>query len=215
MKTNSELNSGGAAMDGLDHLRDHLFAIWRGRSAIDGITPNGLWQFTPPPDDLIRQDIAPNPAAAATHLANWRDGLDSRTAPLHQAVLGARDLVHWQFAYKTSELENRFFDHYAFFELIGPTGHFRSHQCNVYFGYWGPHLFYPAHHHEAEEKYFVISGKAIFAAEGATPKELGPTDETFHASWQPHWMTTGTKAVLTLILWRGAGLGDGPILCAK
>ena len=161
MKTNSELNSGGAAMDGLDHLRDHLFAIWRGRSAIDGITPNGLWQFTPPPDDLIRQDIAPNPVAAATHLANWRDGLDSRTAPLHQAVLGALDLVHWQFAYKTSELENRFFDHYAFFELIGPT------------------------------------------------------DETFHASWQPHWMTTGTKAVLTLILWRGAGLGDGPILCAK
>ena len=44
--------------------------IWQGQSAMDGITPNALWQFTPPPDDLIRQEIAPNPAAAATHLAN-------------------------------------------------------------------------------------------------------------------------------------------------
>ena len=57
-------------MDALDHLRNHLFDIWQGQSAMDGITPNALWQFTPPPDDLIRQEIAPNPAAAATHLAN-------------------------------------------------------------------------------------------------------------------------------------------------
>jgi hypothetical protein len=60
----------GAVMDALDHLRNHLFDIWQGQSAMDGITPNALWQFTPPPDDLIRQEIARNPAAAATHLAN-------------------------------------------------------------------------------------------------------------------------------------------------
>ena len=35
-------------------------------------------------------------------------------------------------------------------------------------------FFYPAHYHEAEELYFVISGKAIFAADGTAPKELGP-----------------------------------------
>lgn len=60
----------GAVMDALDYLRNHLFDIWRGQSAMDGITPNALWQFIPPPDDLIRQEIAPIPAAAATHLAN-------------------------------------------------------------------------------------------------------------------------------------------------
>jgi len=60
----------GAVMDALDHLRNHLFDTWQGQSAMDGITPNALWQFTPPPDDLIRQEIVPNPAAVATHLAN-------------------------------------------------------------------------------------------------------------------------------------------------
>jgi hypothetical protein len=66
--------------------------------------------------------------------------------------------------------------------LIGSTSHFRSHQCNAYVVYWGPDLFYPAHCHEAEELYFVISGKAIFAADGTAPKELGLTHQTFHAS---------------------------------
>ena len=60
----------GAVMNALDHLRNHLFDIWQGQSAMDGIKPNALWQFTQPPDDLIRQEIAPNPAVAATHLAN-------------------------------------------------------------------------------------------------------------------------------------------------
>ena len=60
----------GAVMNALDHLRNHLFDIWQGQSAMDDITPNALWQFTTPPDDLIRQEIAPNPAEAATHLAN-------------------------------------------------------------------------------------------------------------------------------------------------
>jgi len=108
-------------MDGLDYLRDHLLYIWQGQSAMDDITPNTLWQFTPPPDDLIRQDIAPNPTAAETPLANWRDGRDARTASLHQAVLGALDLVHRQFAYKTSELESQFLDHYAFFCINRPN----------------------------------------------------------------------------------------------
>jgi len=28
----------GAVMDALDHLRNHLFDIWQGQSAMDGIT---------------------------------------------------------------------------------------------------------------------------------------------------------------------------------
>ena len=50
---------------------------------MDRIMQNSLCQLTPPPDDLTPQDIAPNPAAAATHLANWRHGLD----PCANAVL--------------------------------------------------------------------------------------------------------------------------------
>ncbi len=87
----------GAAIDGLDHLRDHLFDIWQGQSAMDRIMPNSFWQLTPPLDDLIPQDIAPNSAAATTHLTNWRHGLDTCA----NAVL---NIILWRGAGPTQRL---------------------------------------------------------------------------------------------------------------
>ncbi|MGA0310185.1 MAG: dimethylsulfonioproprionate lyase family protein [Candidatus Puniceispirillaceae bacterium] len=200
-------------MDGLDHLCNTEIDLWHRAAAGSNDHKNSLWQFAPPPDDLIRQTVLRHPAAAATHLAAWDYGLDPRTATLHHAIIAALDPVQWQFAYREDELDEGVFDHYGFFELIGPTGHFTSKQLNAYIGYWGPELFYPAHYHEAEELYFVISGEATFTADGRPPVRLGPTQQTYHASWQPHAMTTGSSPILTLILWRGSGLDGAPILC--
>ena len=92
-----------------------------------------------------------------------------------------------------------FLDNYAYFELIGPTGHFRSDQCSAFIGYWGPGLFYPAHHHASEELYFVLAGHALFESDGDSPATLGPAAHRFHASHQPHAMTTTYSAILTLV----------------
>jgi len=146
-------------MDGLDHLCNTVIDLWHRAAAGSNDHKNSLWQFAPPPDDLIRQTVLRHPAAAATHLAAWDYGLDPRTATLHHAIIAALDLVQWQFAYREDELDEGFFDHYGFFELIGPT------------------------------------------------------QQTYHASWQPHAMTTGSSPILTLILWRGSGLDGAPILC--
>ena len=104
------------------------------------------------------------------------------------------------------EVGHHFLDNYAYFELIGPTGHFRSNQCSAFIGYWGPGLYYPAHYHASEELYFVLAGHALFESGGDDPATLGPAAHRFHASHQPHAMTTTKSAILTLVLWRGPDL---------
>ena len=99
-----------------------------------------------------------------------------------------------------------FLDNYGYFELIGPTGHFHSDKCNAYIAYWGPGLYYPAHHHASEELYFLLSGAAIFESDGDSAATLGPTEQCFHASHQPHAVTTTDSAILTLVLWHDSDL---------
>ena len=41
---------------------------------------------------------------------------------------------------------------------------------------------------------------------GTAAATLGPTEHRFHASHQPHAMTTTDSAILTLVLWRGPDL---------
>ena len=72
-------------------------------------------------------------------------------------------------------------------------------------------LFYPWHHHPAEELYVIIAGEAVFEAAGRPPRRLGPGYTAFHASNQPHAMTTEDKPVLAYVLWRG-DLKTPPIL---
>ena len=43
-------------------------------------------------------------------------------------------------------------------------------------------LFYPWHHHPAEELYVIIAGHAKFEAAGKKTRQLGPGDTIFHAS---------------------------------
>ena len=46
----------------------------------------------------------------------------------------------------------------------------------------------------------------MFESDGAVATALGPAEHRFHASHQPHAMTTTDNAILTLVLWRGADL---------
>jgi len=183
----------------LDDLLAHTRALWIG-------TPS-LADFTPFPDDLVPTTQSSNPAPAAQKIMDWQAAPNPITGTIHTAVQKAAHLVNWQFIYSEAEVGRHFLDNYAYFELIGPTGHFHSAQCNAYIGYWGPHLYYPAHHHASEELYFVLSGEALFESDGDAAATLGPTEHRRHASHQPHAMTTKDSAILTLVLWRGPDLG--------
>jgi len=179
-------------------LLDEVKQLW--------MATDSLKAFTDWPDDLIASNSAPNPAPAAEKIMAWRPPENSETSPLVHAVQQAAFHVNWQFIYTEEEVGRHFLDNYAYFELIGPTGHFRSDQCCAFIGYWGPVLFYPAHHHASEELYFVLAGHALFESDGDCPATLGPAAHRFHASQQPHAMTTTDSAILTSVLWHGADL---------
>ena len=131
-----------------------------------------------------------------------------RDSPLVHAVQQAVFHVNWQFIYTEDEVGRHFLDNYAYFELSGPTEHFRSDQCYAFIGYWGPGLFYPEHHHASEELYFVLAGHALFDSDGDVPANLGTAAHRFHASQRPHAMTTNDSAMLTLVFWRRPHLAD-------
>ena len=128
------------------------------------------------------------------------------TSPLVHAVQQAAFHVNWQFIYTEAEVGRHFLDNYAYFTLNGPTGLFWSDQCSAFIGYWGPGLFYPAHHHASEELYFALAGQALLESDGDLPATLDPALHRFNASHQLQTMSTTDSAILTLVLWRGPDL---------
>lgn len=150
----------------------------------------------------------PRPVPAAAILRDWAEGASAVTVSLHEAVRGIADYADWQQTYSEAEVGADFLARYGWFELVGPEGHFRSEGLRAYIAYWGAHLYYPWHLHEAEELYYILAGQALFEAEGMAPQMLGPGDLRLHAANQPHAMTTTDSPVLALVLWRGAGLAE-------
>lgn len=123
------------------------------------------------------------------------------------AVKAAASLAHWQQTYTEAEVGSDFLNRYGWFELLGPTGHFLSDTTRAYIAFWGEGLHYPMHLHEAEELYYILAGAAEFHAVGQPSVLVGPEGTQHHASNQPHAMDTRAEPVLTLVLWRGPGLG--------
>lgn len=138
----------------------------------------------------------------------WEGSAVPATQPVIEAIRAATPYADWQQTYREEEVGADFLARYGWFELAGPTGHVQTTEARAFIAYWGAGLHYDWHLHEAEGLYVVLAGRATFLAEGAPPAEIGPGGTRHHAAFQPHAMTTTDSAVLTLVLWRGAGL-DG------
>jgi mannose-6-phosphate isomerase-like protein (cupin superfamily) len=134
------------------------------------------------------------------------------TRRLRDALIDIAPFVEWRHTYTEAEVGAHFLDHYGWFELAGHTGHFHSETARITVAFWGPGLYYGWHHHRAEELYLVVAGHAMFETPGTALHELGPGQTQFHASNEPHSMTTTDSAILTLVLWRGEGLADDPAM---
>lgn len=170
--------------------------------------------FCPWPDDLRYEPRAPR-SLPATELIRVAPG---RTTPLSTPVVEAfqelSPYLEWRLTYTQDEVGRHFLNNYGWFELAGPEGHFITHQTRITVGYWGPGLDYPRHQHRAEELYTVLSGSALFKADGVPDRILKAEDTCLHLSDQPHAMMTHDSPILTLVFWRGEGLADAPALSA-
>lgn len=170
--------------------------------------------FAPWPDDLVYVPRAPAQVPGLAHLIADPGAAPEAARPLRDALLAIAPFAEWRLSYTEDEVGADFLRRFGWFELAGPEGHFHTLRTRITVGYWGPGLFYPRHQHEPEELYTVVSGRALFHADGEADRALAPGQTRLHRASQPHALTTTDSPVLTLVFWRGAGLAHPPRISA-
>ena len=130
---------------------------------------------------------------------------------VRDALIAVKDVAFWRETYKQTDIGEEFLNRFGCYELFGWDGHFQCQETRGFIVYSTADLYYPWHHHPAEEMYFILAGEAEFATEGNAPKMLRPGDTVFHAENQPHNMQTREKGVLAWVQWRGE-MSVAPVL---
>ena len=153
------------------------------------------------PDDVVTQgfDTADHPASGA-FLAE-----DFGTTPYDAVLQGLRSVApraHWRRTYEETDIGADFMTRFGCFALIGPNAPFQSRKMHAFFVYMPAGLWYPWHHHLAEELYFVLAGGGRFLKSGARPEDLQASGSAVHQSMQSHALETTDSPVLAYVLWR-------------
>ena len=174
------------------------------------ITP-ALHEFAAVPDDLQYVYHSPVYKPVIDCLTQLPQA-STHAQPLIGALLNAAPHAQWRTTYTEDQLGTDFINRYGYIELYGPKGHYNSQQSRAFIGYWGHHLNYPLHSHEAEEIYYIVSGEALFGVDDHALQLRQPQDTQTHSAWQSHRMITENSAVLCLVLWRGDGLAGSASL---
>lgn len=158
--------------------------------------------FVKLPDDYAWQSL-PKHAIYGAKLMSEDQSLDSvNHASLRDAFIAPWEYANWRETYKGTNIDEDFLNRFACYELYGHEGHFKTETARGFLVYSDANLYYPWHHHPAEELYFIIAGEASFATEGNEPKLLKSGDTVFHEKNQPHNMQTHEGGVLAYVLWR-------------
>lgn len=142
------------------------------------------------------------------YLPLLRAGAPPFSEAMVDALTGKAASVAWRRSYSSPSVSAQFLDNYGWTEFVGLTGPLAGKQlaCGVLL--LGPDTTYPAHHHEAEEIYVPLSGKAAWKQGGGDWREQHPGTVIHHAPQESHAMRTGSAPLLALYLWRSDNLAQ-------
>lgn len=153
------------------------------------------------PNDITPQAMTPDHQPCAD-VFKADTSLASKNYPaLHTAIYEAGDIAHWRETYKGTDIGADFMDRFGCYCIIGDDAPFISDHIRLFMVYMPPNLYYPWHHHPAEEIYFVVSGHGVFKREGDADENLTEGDTSFHHSNQPHALHTTDSGILCLVAW--------------
>ena len=161
-----------------------------------------LSKFISLPLDLELDNVKNNQINATAKLASWTESDDASNKKIHKIISSLSFHVKWENGYSEKDVNNNFLNNYGFFELIGPTGHFKTSEMALYVNYLDKNTFYPLHNHEAEELYFIISGQAKFENNNEDNEILTSNKTRFHKSFEPPAITTENKQILSFVIWK-------------
>ena len=173
-----------------------------------------LSEFCDFPSDLTKVEVQKRHLPCAELMEQDATLIAPGVHPFARAFLDASPHAFWRETYKETNIGQDFMDRFACYCLIGEGGAYHSQQMLGYVVYMPPGLYYPWHHHPAEEMYLVLAGQADFRREGEASETLGPGQSSFHASNQPHAMETYDQSVLAYVIWRN-GFGVKPVLTER
>ncbi|MEM6971749.1 MAG: dimethylsulfonioproprionate lyase family protein [Pseudomonadota bacterium] len=128
------------------------------------------------------------------------------TEVLVREIAAAAPLLPWKRTYDAGEVGAAFLAAYGWFDLLAPGGPFLWPDRRIAIAYFGRGLTYPRHAHKAEEIYAPLAGRALFMTDGQRDETLGPGGTRHHPPGVPHAMRMGEAPLLTLVIWKGAGL---------
>lgn len=165
----------------------------------------------PEPEELTWNPLEPYYINPATLFAEDQSLQTEDFAAVRDALIAVKDVAMWRETYKDTDIGDEFLNRFGCYELFGWDGHFTCQSTRGFIVYSPGELYYPWHHHPAEEMYFILAGEAEFATEGNAPKMLKPGDTVFHAENLPHNMQTREKGVLAWVQWRGE-MSIAPVL---
>ena len=174
-------------------------------------TDPALMTFCAMPDDIAAQPCPPFETSSARRLAS-ETGFDGQAIdPLAALFRAASPAAKWRETYKDTDLPRDFLDAFGSWCLIGSGGPYTSDHIASYMLYMPAGLWYPWHHHPAEELYVVLAGSGEFLVSGEEPQQLGVGDAIMHEANQPHALRTTDAPILCYVVWRN-GFGIPPVL---
>ena len=132
---------------------------------------NTLSNFVKFPKNLSLINFSRNKIPVTEKLFNWNSNLESNLKELHILISSISPYVNWEQGYEENDVGKDFLNKYGFFELIGPSGHFKTTEMALYVNYLCKNAYYPWHNHDAEELYFIVSGEAKFESKNQNTEE--------------------------------------------
>ncbi len=152
------------------------------------------------------RSLQPNRLPVLGWLGELEAGASELTRRLVADLVEAAPRLKWDQTYDAADFGSRFLERYGWTELAGLRGPFHSDEVAAGFLLLGPDTEYPAHRHQAEEIYVVLSGTAAWMRDGADAGALPPGAIIHHPSLMPHAVRTSRQPLLALYLWRGGDL---------
>ena len=162
-----------------------------------------LQEFCAFPQQIAEQPITARHLPPADLMTGDRNlTTTDACAPMRDAFIAASPHAFWRETYKGTRLGADFMNRFACYCLMGQGGPFTAPEMQAYVVYMPAGLYYPFHHHPAEELYYILAGQAEFMLEGRASKTVTAGDAIFHPSNAPHATETHDHPVMALVLWR-------------
>jgi len=145
---------------------------------------------------------AGNPLSACLAAALAAQSVAPGAEPLRTALAEAASHLAWAQGAGV-EMPEPYASNHAYVQLVGPGSRYSADDLRVGLFVIAPDTPYPAHVHEAEELYYVVSGHAGWQQDDG-PFEIQPPGSVIHnVPFRPHAMTTDSETLITLWGWRG------------